>query len=122
MELEEGGTKGLELYVSPPGKRVQNINLLSGGERALTGIAFLMSVLRVRPTPFCILDEIDAALDEANLERFIRLVREMADKIQFLVITHRPATMEAADIVYGVTMQESGISKVISLRMTEAVS
>ncbi|HHV44771.1 MAG TPA: chromosome segregation protein SMC [Firmicutes bacterium] len=122
VELEEGGTKGLELYVSPPGKRVQNINLLSGGERALTGIAFLMSVLRVRPTPFCILDEIDAALDEANLERFIRLVREMADKIQFLVITHRPATMEAADIVYGVTMQESGISKVISLRMTEAVS
>ncbi|MCK9221125.1 MAG: chromosome segregation protein SMC [Limnochordia bacterium] len=122
IEEEDNSVKGLEVLVSPPGKKIQNINLLSGGERALTGIAFLMSVLQVRPTPFCILDEIDAALDEANLERFVRLVRESATKVQFLVITHRPPTMEAADILYGITMQESGVSKVVSLKMTEAAS
>lgn len=110
---------GVEIIAQPPGKKLQHLGLLSGGERALTAIALLFSILRVRPVPFCILDEVEAALDEANVTRFARYVKLYSEKTQFIVITHRKGTMEEADVLYGVTMQESGVSRLVSVRLED---
>ncbi|MBC1499855.1 chromosome segregation protein SMC [Listeria weihenstephanensis] len=112
-------TTGVDIEAQPPGKKLQNLSLLSGGERALTAIALLFAIIRVRPMPFCILDEVEAALDEANVTRFSRYLKKFERDIQFIVITHRKGTMEEADVLYGVTMQESGVSKLVSVRLEE---
>ncbi|WP_434169060.1 chromosome segregation protein SMC [Peribacillus frigoritolerans] len=111
---------GVDIIAQPPGKKLQNLSLLSGGERALTAIALLFSILKVRPVPFCILDEVEAALDEANVVRFSQFLRKFSRETQFIVITHRKGTMEEADVLYGITMQESGVSKLVSVRMEES--
>ena len=111
---------GIEIKVQPPGKAVSNISLLSGGEKAFVAIALYFAILKVRPTPFCVMDEIEAALDEANVSRYADYMRRMADRTQFLVITHRRGTMEEADMLYGVTMQEKGVSTVLELDLAEA--
>ena len=113
-------TTGVEIVAQPPGKKLQNLGLLSGGERALTAIALLFSILKVRPVPFCILDEVEAALDEANVTRFSQYLKRYSSESQFIVITHRKGTMEEADVLYGVTMQESGVSKLVSVRLEES--
>ncbi|WP_405726242.1 chromosome segregation protein SMC [Anaerotignum sp.] len=110
----------IEIVAQPPGKNLQNMQLLSGGERALTAIAILFSILKMKPSPFCILDEIEAALDDANVSRYARYLKQFAEETQFIVITHRKGTMEHADVLYGVTMQEKGISKLISVSFSEA--
>ncbi len=110
---------GVDIFAQPPGKKLQNITLLSGGEKALTAIALLFSFFLVRPSPFCILDEVDAPLDDANIGRYIGMIREFAARSQFLVITHNKRTMEMADILYGVTMEELGVSKIISVRLNK---
>ncbi len=111
-------TTGIDIMAQPPGKKLQNLLLLSGGERALTSIALLFAIRRVKPAPFCVLDEIDAALDENNLHRFVDLLEEFSRETQFLVITHRQPTMEAADTLYGVTMGEEAVSQIISVALT----
>ncbi len=111
---------GIEIKVQPPGKALSTISLLSGGEMAFVAIALYFAILKVRPTPFCVMDEIEAALDEANVTRFAEYMRRMASKTQFLVITHRRGTMEGADMLYGVTMQEKGVSTVIELDLEDA--
>ena len=108
---------GIDIVAQPPGKKLQNIALLSGGEKALTAIALLFAFFMVRPSPFCVLDEVDAPWDPANVNRFLNLLKEFSQKTQFLVVTHNPRTMEMADILYGVTMQEFGISKVLSAKL-----
>ncbi|MEH7492922.1 chromosome segregation protein SMC [Neobacillus niacini] len=110
---------GVEIVAQPPGKKLQNLGLLSGGERALTAIALLFSILKIRPVPFCILDEVEAALDEANVFRFSQYLKRFSSETQFIVITHRKGTMEEADVLYGVTMQESGVSKLVSVRLED---
>ena len=107
---------GIEIIAQPPGKKLQNINLMSGGEKTMTAIALMFAVLKAKPTPFCILDEVEAALDDANIERFAKYLRNF-DDIQFALVTHQKATMEHADVLYGVTMPEHGISKVLSLKL-----
>jgi chromosome segregation protein len=109
---------GIEMLVCPPGKKVQNVSLLSGGEKALCAIALIFAVFRVKPSPFCLLDEVDAPLDDANIGRFNELVREMSQMSQIVLITHNKRTMEIADILYGITMEEAGISKLVGVRMT----
>ena len=123
LELEDENDVlgcGIEIKVQPPGKAITTISLLSDGEMAFVAIALYFSILKVRPTPFCVMDEIEAALDEANVNRFADYMRRMADRTQFLVITHRRGTMEAADMLYGVTMQEKGVSSVIELDLESA--
>lgn len=110
---------GVDIIAQPPGKKLQHLGLLSGGERALTAIALLFAILQVRPVPFCILDEVEAALDEANVSRFAKYIKLFSEKTQFIVITHRKGTMEEADVLYGVTMQESGVSRLVSVRLEE---
>lgn len=110
---------GIEIEAQPPGKKLQSLTLLSGGERAFTAIALLFAILDVRPTPFCILDEVEAALDDVNVYRTAEYLKNYSDKTQFIVVTHRRGTMEAANILYGVTMQERGISKLLSLNIDE---
>ncbi|WP_162805698.1 chromosome segregation protein SMC [Sporosarcina sp. PTS2304] len=112
-------TTGIDIVARPPGKKLQNLRLLSGGERALTVISLLFSILEVRPVPFCILDEVEAALDEANVVRYSNYLKKVSDQTQFIVITHRKGTMEGADVLYGVTMQESGVSKLLSVKLSE---
>jgi chromosome segregation protein len=119
IEADDPSEAGIEIVASPPGKRLQNIALLSGGEKSLTALGLLMATFRYRPSPFCILDEVDAALDEANLIRFRRLVQDMSDQTQFILITHNKATMEIAQTLYGVTMQEPGVSRLVSVRMSD---
>ena len=109
----------IEIKIQPPGKSVQNINLFSGGEKSLAAMALLFSVLKVTPSPFCIYDEVEAALDDVNVERFAKYMRKMTNKTQFISITHRRGTMEEADILYGVTMQEKGVSKLLELQSAE---
>ncbi|WP_456271572.1 chromosome segregation protein SMC [Bacillus sp. AK031] len=110
---------GVDIVAQPPGKKLQNLGLMSGGERALTAIALLFSILKVRPVPFCILDEVEAALDEANVQRFSKYLKKFSQETQFIVITHRKGTMEDAHVLYGVTMQESGVSMVVSVRLED---
>jgi chromosome segregation protein len=112
--------QGIEIVAQPPGKRLQNVLLLSGGEKAMTAMALLMGIFQYQPSPFCILDEVDAPLDEANTGRFTQLIRDMAAQTQFIVITHAKKTMEAAEGLYGVTMQEQGVSKLVSVRLSSA--
>lgn len=109
----------IDIRVQPPGKNVQNIDLLSGGEKGLSAIALLFAILKVTPAPFCIFDEVEAALDDVNVARFAQYERSMSDNIQFITITHRRGTMEAADIMYGVTMEEEGVSKLLELQTAE---
>ncbi|MBS4217780.1 chromosome segregation protein SMC [Bacillus sp. FJAT-49711] len=108
---------GVDIVAQPPGKKLQNLSLLSGGERSLTAIALLFSILKIRPVPFCVLDEVEAALDEANVQRFSHYLQEFSKETQFIVITHRQGTMQGADVLYGVTMQESGVSKIVSVKL-----
>ncbi|MET4559213.1 chromosome segregation protein [Lysinibacillus parviboronicapiens] len=110
---------GIEIVAQPPGKKLQNLSLLSGGERALTAIALLFSILNIRPVPFCILDEVEAALDEANVVRYSEYLKKFSLDTQFIVITHRKGTMEGADVLYGITMQESGVSKLVSVKLED---
>ena len=111
---------GIEIRVQPPGKALKVLSLLSGGEKAFVAIALYFAILKVRPTPFCVMDEIEAALDDANIERFARYLRQMCQKTQFIVITHRRGTMEEADVLYGVTMQEQGVSRLLTINLNEA--
>jgi chromosome segregation protein len=115
---------GIEILASPPDKKIKakSIQILSGGEQALTAIAILFSILRLRPMPFCILDEIDSALDDANSARFAKYLKRFSKETQFIVITHRKPTMELADNLYGVTMEEPGVSKIVSVRLSEATA
>ncbi|MGL5353070.1 MAG: chromosome segregation protein SMC, partial [Clostridium sp.] len=130
-ELFKGGTgelilgegdelsANIEINVQPPGKKLQNINLMSGGEKVLSAIALLFAILKMKPTPFCILDEIEAALDDANVYRYAEFLTKFSDHIQFIVITHRKGTMESSDMMYGITMEEKGISKVVSVDLSK---
>jgi chromosome segregation protein len=111
---------GVELMAQPRGKRLQAVTLMSGGEKALTGLALLFAIFYHRPSPFCVLDEVDAPLDDANIHRFLRVLRELTSHTQFIVITHNRKTMDAADVLYGVTMEEPGLSRLVSVRLTEA--
>ncbi|MGL5041531.1 MAG: chromosome segregation SMC family protein [Culicoidibacterales bacterium] len=123
LRLEQKGeflTSGIDIYTQPPGKKNQNLSLLSGGERALTAIALLFAILKTKPVPFCILDEVEAALDDANVDRFAHYLKVFSKDTQFIVVTHRKGTMECADVLYGVTMEEPGISKILSVRLQEA--
>lgn len=110
---------GVDIVAQPPGKKLQNLQLLSGGERALTAIALLFAILLVKPVPFCVLDEVEAALDEANVSRFAQYLRDFSQETQFIVVTHRKGTMEEADVLYGVTMEEGGVSKLVSVRLED---
>jgi chromosome segregation protein len=111
-------TSGIDIIASPPGKKLQNILLLSGGEKALTALALLVGIFQFQPAPFCVLDEVDAPLDETNVGRFAHLISEMAESTQFVIITHSKRTMEQADVMYGVTMQEPGVSKIVSVSLS----
>lgn len=111
-------SSGIEIKAQPPGKKLQSLLLLSGGERCLTAIALLFAILKLRPTPFCVLDEVEAALDDANVVRFSEYIRRYAEESQFILVTHRKGTMESADRLYGVTMQERGISRILSMQLT----
>jgi chromosome segregation protein len=115
-EPDSSGDAGIDVVASPPGKRLQNVLLLSGGEKAMAALALLIAIFRYQPSPFCILDEVDAPLDEANVGRFTRLITEMSSQTQFIVVTHNRKTMEIGNVLYGVTMQEPGVSKLVSVR------
>jgi chromosome segregation protein len=112
---------GIEIFAQPPGKKLENINLLSGGEKSLTGVSLMFAIYMVKPSPFCLLDEIDAALDEENVGRLISLLKEFSANSQFIVITHNKRTVAGADVLYGVTMEESGISKLVAIRLENRV-
>jgi chromosome segregation protein len=118
-EPDSSGDAGIDIVAQPPGKRLQNILLLSGGEKALTALALLIAVFRYQPSPFCILDEVDAPLDEANVGRFNKMLSEMCGQTQFIVVTHNRKTMEMGSVLYGVTMQEPGVSKLVSVKWEE---
>ena len=118
-EVEDRLEAGVEIVAEPPGKKLQKLSLLSGGEKALTAIAILFAILKLRPMPFCVLDEIEAALDEANVDRFARYLKKFSQDTQFIVITHRKPTMELADALFGVTMQEKGVSKTVSVKLAD---
>jgi chromosome segregation protein len=113
---------GVEILAQPPGKKLQSISQLSGGEKTLTAIALLFSFFMVRPSPICMLDEADAALDDANVDRFVAMLRQFAGRSQFLIVSHNKKTMEACDVMYGVTMEDSGVSQMISVDFRKAES
>jgi chromosome segregation protein len=113
---ENSAESGIDIVASPPGKKMQNVLLLSGGEKAMTALSLLVGIFQYAPAPFCILDEVDAPLDEANVTRFGELMREMSMETQFIIITHHKKTMSMAPVLYGVTMQEPGVSRIVSVR------
>jgi chromosome segregation protein len=117
-----GGEPGVEIVAQPPGKKLASVNLLSGGEKALTAVSLIFAIFLIKPTPFCLLDEVDAPLDEANVGRYNEMVREMCRTSQFIVITHNKRTMEGADSLYGVTMEEPGISKIVSVKLSPSAT
>jgi chromosome segregation protein len=121
-ESETGGEPGVEIFAQPPGKKLQSVNLLSGGEKALTAVSLVFSIFLIKPSPFCILDEVDAPLDEANVGRYNDMVREISKQCQFILITHNKRTMEVLDTLYGVTMEEPGVSKLVSVKMRDAIA
>lgn len=112
---------GIDIDVAPPGKRLQGLSLLSGGEKALVAIAILFAIIKLKPAPFCVLDEIDTALDEANAELFGRYLRKFSEKTQFIIVTHKRPAMQYADRLYGVTMQEAGVSRIVSVKIDDAI-
>jgi chromosome segregation protein len=118
---DEEGSFGIEISANPPGKRVQSLNALSGGERTLTSLALLFAILSVNPSPFCVLDEVDAALDESNTLRFVKILSDLAHKTQFIIISHNRDTMKIANSLYGVTMNDEHVSKLLSIHLTEAL-
>ena len=120
-ESEDLLDAGIDIVAQPPGKKLQNLNLLSGGEKALTAISLIFAIFLIKPSPFCLLDEVDAPLDDANVERFSELVKEMSRHVQFVLITHNKATMEAMHQLTGVTMNEPGISRLVAVDIDEAV-
>lgn len=111
---------GIEIVAQPPGKKLQNINLMSGGEKTMTAIALMFAVLKAKPTPFCILDEVEAALDDSNIDRFSQSLKKF-ENIQFVLVTHQKSTMEHADVLYGVTMAEQGVSNLLSLKLGDNI-
>jgi chromosome segregation protein len=119
MDEDDPLESGIDITAQPPGKRNQSVQLLSGGEKALTALSLLIALFRIKPSPFCILDEVDAPLDDANVERLADLVEAMTEHTQFVMITHNRRTMQRADLLYGVTMEEPGVSKVVSVRMED---
>jgi chromosome segregation protein len=119
-EKEKESYSGIEIQATPPGKRLKNINMLSGGERAMTSIALLCAIISNNPSPFVVLDEVDAALDEANSIRFAEILDQLLGKTQFIIITHNRATMAKASVLYGVTMGDDGVSKLLSVNLKEA--
>ena len=110
---------GIDIIARPPGKRPQSVTLLSGGERTMTAVALLFAIFMIKPAPFCMLDELDAALDDANIGRFVDALKEFLDRSQFLIITHNQHTIAGSDLVYGVSQQEKGVSRIISMRLTD---
>ena len=116
-DAEGEGEQGVEIFAQPPGKKLQSVNLLSGGEKALTAVSLIFAIFLIKPTPFCLLDEVDAPLDDANVGRYNDMVREMSRASQFILITHNKRTMEMVDTLYGVTMEEPGVSKLVSVRL-----
>jgi chromosome segregation protein len=122
IQIEGEDEQGIDIMAKPPGKKLQNITLMSGGEKALTAVALIFSIFLVKPSPFCLLDEVDAPLDDANVFRFNDLVREMAKRSQIIIVTHNKNTMEINNKLYGVTMQEKGVSKMVSVSLEEAKS
>ena len=119
LEDERDPESGIEIVATPPGKTTLSNTLLSGGEKALTAVALIMAFFQYRPSPFCILDEVDAPFDEANIGRFVTVLREFLDTTKFIVVTHSKKTMTAANMIYGITMQESGVSRQVSVRFEE---
>jgi chromosome segregation protein len=118
-ESDEDGMPGIDIYAQPPGKKLGSLNLLSGGERSLTAVALLFALLQANPSPICVLDEVDAALDEANVGRFVEELRALSERTQFIIITHNRRTIENADTIYGVSMGGDSVSRVLSLRLDE---
>lgn len=119
LEEEKEETSGIEIKAVPPGKKIKALSSLSGGERALTSLSILFAIISANPSPFVVLDEVDAALDEANSRRFAKILSQFAEKTQFIVITHNRQTMQQAKMLYGVTMQEDGVSKLLSVRLDQ---
>ena len=117
-DVENQAESGLDIVASPPGKKLQNVLLLSGGEKALTALALLVGIFQFQPSPFCVLDEVDAALDETNVGRLADLLHSLSKETQFLIVTHSKRMMQAADFIYGVTMQEPGVSKLVSVKLS----
>jgi chromosome segregation protein len=113
---------GIDIIAQPPGKKLSSIELMSGGEKALTAVSLIFAIFQIKPSPFCILDEVDAPLDEANVSRYNELIRSMTDRSQFIIITHVKRTMQLVDVLYGVTMPEAGVSKIVSVKINDAVA
>jgi chromosome segregation protein len=120
VEDAENDEMGIDIVARPPGKKLQNVSLLSGGEKALTAVSLIFSIFLVKPSPFCLLDEVDAPLDDANVFRFNDLVKEMAKRSQLIIVTHNKHTMKVNNTLYGVTMQERGVSKMVSVSLAQA--
>ena len=116
MESEDVLESGIDIVAQPPGTRLKNISLLSGGQRTMTAVGLLFAIYKVKPSPFCLLDELDAPLDESNIGRFTGLLKQFRTQSQFIIITHNKRTIQAAEAIYGVTMEEKGVSKVVSMK------